>query len=161
MDNRQSSLLNMKISNDHSINVLDLPDEVLLSIFNKLSMVDVFYSLVYVNKRFNRLTLDPFYIHNLNLTGEYSSLQQTSRLDSKEMCKIFKNILLRIHHYIYKLTVPSNLIEYIINVDYPQLQSLALTNFTQKKLLECLTGNVQFNHKNIVNLLYKLTIIFL
>jgi hypothetical protein len=48
--------------------ILDLPDEMLLAIFNKLNMIDVFYSLVDINERFNRLIFDPFSIHNLDLT---------------------------------------------------------------------------------------------
>ncbi|CAM4989611.1 unnamed protein product, partial [Rotaria socialis] len=56
----------METSNNYNTNVLDLPDEMLLAIFYKLNMVDVLYSLVDVNKRFNRLTLDPFYVHTLD-----------------------------------------------------------------------------------------------
>ena len=145
VNNKYSSFLNMEVSNNSNTHILDLPDEILLSIFTNLNMVDIFYSLVYVNNRFNRLTLNPFYIHNLDLTVEYSLLQRNSRLNNEDIYKMCKNILSRIHHYIYKLTVPSHLIEYIINIDYPQLQSLSLVNFEQKKLLEYFTGNVQFN----------------
>jgi hypothetical protein len=150
----------METSNHYNVNTLDLPDEVLLAIFNKLDMVDVFYSLVYANKRFNRLTIDPFYIHNVDLTIKRSLLQQVSPLDTLKIDTICKNILARIHHHIYKLTVPSYLIECISNIHYPQLQSLSLVNFEEQKLLEYLTGNVRFNHKNIKNLRHKLIIIF-
>ncbi|CAF1532490.1 unnamed protein product, partial [Rotaria sordida] len=70
----------METSNNYNINILDLPDEILFAIFNKLNMIDVFYSLVDVNKRFNRLILDPFYIHNLDLTVKHSLLQRVSPL---------------------------------------------------------------------------------
>ena len=70
----------METSNNYNTNILDLPDEMLLAIFNKLNMVDVLYSLVDVNKRFNRLILDPFYIHNLDFTVKRSLLERTSRL---------------------------------------------------------------------------------
>ena len=46
------------MANDN-INILDLPDEMLLVIFNKLNMIDVLSSLVDVNERFNRLVFDP------------------------------------------------------------------------------------------------------
>ncbi|CAF3079538.1 unnamed protein product [Rotaria sp. Silwood2] len=75
----------METSNNYNINILDLPDEILLAVFNKLNMVDAFYSLVYANKRFNRLTLNPFYIHNLDLTVKRLLLQQVSPLDTQEI----------------------------------------------------------------------------
>ncbi|CAF3018369.1 unnamed protein product, partial [Rotaria sp. Silwood2] len=119
----------METSNNYNINILDLPDEILLAVFNKLNMVDAFYSLVYANKRFNRLTLNPFYIHNLDLAVKRLLLQQVSPLDTQEIDTICKKILPRIHHHIYKLTVPSYVIECIININYPELQSLSLVNF--------------------------------
>jgi hypothetical protein len=134
----------MEISNKYNNDILELPDEILLAIFNKLNMVDVLYSLVDVNKRFNRLTLDPFYIHNLDLTVKRPLLEQTSRLDDQEITRICKKILPRIHHHIHKLTVPSCSIESIVNIDYPQLQFLSLVNFEPQQLLGHLTGNVHF-----------------
>jgi hypothetical protein len=50
----------MPPSLNNRLSILDLPDEMLLTIFNKLNMVDVLYSLVDVNERFDRLVLDPF-----------------------------------------------------------------------------------------------------
>jgi hypothetical protein len=136
----------MAASNTKSnTNILDLPDEMLLSIFIKLNMVDVLCSLADVNKRFNRLTLDHYYFHNLDLTVKRSLFERTSQIDDQEIAAICKKIFPRIHHHIHKLTVPSCLIECIINTDYPQLQSLSLVNFEQQKLLEHLTGNVHFS----------------
>ena len=50
------------------LNILDLPDEILLIICNKMNIVDVLYSLVDVNQRFDRLVLDPLTIHNIDMT---------------------------------------------------------------------------------------------
>jgi hypothetical protein len=38
--------LDMNISTNNNLNILDLPNEILLIIFNKLNKVDVLYSLV-------------------------------------------------------------------------------------------------------------------
>ncbi|CAF4263315.1 unnamed protein product, partial [Rotaria sordida] len=84
-------------------------------------------------------------------------LQRVSPLDIQKIDTICKKILPRIHHHIYKLTVPSYLIECIINIDYPQLQSLSLVNFEEEKLLEYLTGETtvyrlltnQIKHLNV------------
>ena len=46
------------MSNNNEINILDLPDEILLSILNKLNNIDILYSLVDVNQRFDRLALN-------------------------------------------------------------------------------------------------------
>jgi len=47
----------MNIRNKKDINILDLLDEMLRAIFNKLNMIDMLYSLVDVNRRFDRLSL--------------------------------------------------------------------------------------------------------
>lgn len=51
------------------INILDLPDEILLIIFNKLNTIDALYSLVDVNDRFNRLVFNALHILNLDTTN--------------------------------------------------------------------------------------------
>ncbi len=47
---------------NNCLNILDLPDEILLIICSKMNIVDVLYSLVDVNQRFDRLVLDPLTI---------------------------------------------------------------------------------------------------
>ena len=132
----------MEASNTCSATIYDLPDEILLEIFNKLNMVHVLQSFVDVNQRFNRLTLDPCYIHNLDMSVKSSLLQQTSQIDNEKIGKLCKKVLPRISHYIHKLTIPSGSIEYINNIDYPQLHSLSLVNFKPQTILEQLTGNI-------------------
>ena len=58
-NNSYQSDMNMNTLNNKNINILDLPDEILFIIFNKLHMTEMFYSLVNVNQRFDRLVLDP------------------------------------------------------------------------------------------------------
>jgi hypothetical protein len=124
--------------------ILDLPDEMLLVIFNKLNMVDIFHSLLDINERFNRLILDSFYIHNLDLTVKRSLVQRTSQLDNQTAERISKKIFPRIHQHIRKLNISSCFIECLLNIDYPQLQSLSLVNFQQEKLVEHLTSNFDY-----------------
>jgi hypothetical protein len=54
--------------NKNHLNILDLPNEILLIIFNKLHIVDVLYSLVDVIKEFDQLALDPLHIRHLDTT---------------------------------------------------------------------------------------------
>jgi hypothetical protein len=67
--------MNIIYSND--INILDLPDEILRTIINQLNTTDIFYSLVGVNQRFDRLALDSLYIHHLDFVMERSDVQHS------------------------------------------------------------------------------------
>ncbi|CAF4281385.1 unnamed protein product [Rotaria sp. Silwood2] len=134
----------MNTSNNNDINILDLPDEMLLIILSKLDMVDVFYSLVDLNKRFNQLVLDPLYIHHLDLTVK-KSLDHNFPVDNQVFDQIRTKVLPRIHHKVNKITVTSPFMEFIFNtVDYPQLHSLSLVSFQQETLLQYLTSDVIF-----------------
>ncbi len=64
--------------NNNNNNILDLPNEILQFIFNKLNTVDMLYSLVDVNQRFDRLTLHSLYIHHLNFAVEPSNEYHSS-----------------------------------------------------------------------------------
>jgi hypothetical protein len=130
----------MNTSNNNDINILDLPDEMLLIILSKLDMVDVFYSIVDLNKRFNQLVLDPLYIHHLDLTVK-TSLDHNSPVDNQVLDQIRTKVLPRIHDKVNKITVTSPSMEFIFNtVDYPQLHSLSLVDFQQETLLQYLTS---------------------
>jgi hypothetical protein len=133
----------MDTSNTNNVNILDLPDEILLSIFNKLNGIDAFYSLVDVNKRFDRLVLNSLRIRTLNMTKMVikSYYDRTFSLDNHFLSKISKKILPRIHHQLNELIVEQNSIKHIFHTDtYPQLDSLSFVNFEKEILFQYLTG---------------------
>jgi hypothetical protein len=104
------------------MNILDLSDEILLCILNKLNNIDTLYSLVDVNQRFDRLALDSIYIRDLDFTANDKSQEYDQFLD-----RFCTSILPRIHHQINKLTLGQLSIERLLHiVDYPQLYSLSL-----------------------------------
>ena len=76
----------------NDINIIDLPDEMLLSIINKLNNIDILYSLVDVNQRFDRLTLNSLYFHDLDFTA-VSMLDPKSHEYSKLINRICENSL--------------------------------------------------------------------
>ncbi|CAF1160682.1 unnamed protein product [Rotaria sordida] len=130
----------MNTSNNNDINILDLPDEMLLIILSKLDMVDVFYSLVDLNKRFNQLVFDPLYIHHLDLTVK-TLLVHNSPVDNQIFDQIRTKILPQLHCKVNKITVTSLSMKFIFNtIDYPQLHLLSLVNFQQETLLQYLTS---------------------
>ncbi len=132
--------LGMNMSNNNKINILDLPDEMLISIFNKLNNVDILYSLVDVNQRFDRLALNSLYIHDLDLTIN-SLLDCKSKKYYEIFDRICKSISPRIQHQINKLTLGQLSIERVLNTfNFPQLHSLSLVSIQLKRLLIYITG---------------------
>jgi hypothetical protein len=114
--------------------ILDLPDEIVQFIFNKLTMVDMLYSLVDVNQRFDRLTFDPLHIHHLNLTIE-SFNNSNSSMYTHIFDRICGKILPRINEKVTKLTLgPLSVEPALGTVDYSQLHLLSFVNFQPEVL---------------------------
>jgi hypothetical protein len=131
--------------NKNEVNILDIPDEIFFIIFKKLNMVEVLYSLVNVNRRFDRLALDSLYINNLNMadTMTINSFDEQPRsIDAQIIRKICEKILPRIHDQVHKLTIEEFSIKSILAANYPQLYSLSLINFQEEILYQHLTGIV-------------------
>ncbi|CAF1127089.1 unnamed protein product [Adineta steineri] len=107
-------------------------------------MVDVLYSLVDVTQRFDQLIFDPFYIQNLDMTSMMmkSFYDCIYSIEDKVLDRICKNILPRIHYQINELVIEQNSSERVLHtINYPQLYSLSLMDFTEEVLLKYLTDN--------------------
>ncbi len=109
-------------------------------------MIDVLYSLVDVNRRFDRLALDSFYSRDLDMTNIMtikSLCNQTSSIDTQVLSRICQKNLSRIHHQVKKLTVEEYSMKQILAAaSYPKLYSLTLANFQEDILHRYLTGIV-------------------
>lgn len=135
----------MNTFNDNNLNILDLPDEILLIIFNKLNTIDALYSLVDINERFNRLILSSLHIRSLDTTSMVikSYYNRTFSIDNNVLSKICKEILPRIHHQLNELIIEQNSVkDILLTTNYPQLESLSLVNFKKEKLFQYLTGRL-------------------
>ncbi|CAF0901573.1 unnamed protein product [Rotaria sordida] len=133
----------MNILNHNDINILDLPDEMLLTIFNKLNTIDMLYSLVDVNQQFDRLALDSRVIDHLNFVIKRDDIHSSS-VEIDILSRICSKILPRINEKIIKLILESHSMERIINaIDYPRLHSLSLVNYQPKILLRHLSDNTK------------------
>jgi hypothetical protein len=112
----------------HSIvSLLDLPDEMLLTILKKLKWVHIFDSLFNVDEHLDRLIMDsviqaPFIdLIMISSTGKIGSIAETV-LD-----RICSYILPQIHQHIHCLTLESSSMERILlATDYPKLSTLGL-----------------------------------
>ena len=132
--------LTMSTVTNKNINILDLPDEMLRVIFDKLHMIDVFYSLVDVNHRFDRLALDSLYVLHLDFVIK-PLFDRNSPVDDQLLYRIYTKILPRIRHKVNKITVEPLSIERVLGaVHYPQLHSISFVNFHYGTLLEHLQG---------------------
>lgn len=131
--------------NNNSVNILNLPNEILFIIVNKLNMVDVLYSLVDITQRFNQLIFDVFYIRNLNMTSMTmkSYFDRNYSIDNQVLQKICKNILPRISHQINELIVEQYSMERVFyNMNYPHLHSLTLLDFPEEVLIKHITSKL-------------------
>ncbi|CAF1370841.1 unnamed protein product [Rotaria sordida] len=132
--------------NKNEINILDLPDEMLLSIFNKLNNIDILYSLVDVNQRFDRLVFNSLYIHDLNFTSNLL-LDCEFKEYSKHFNRICTSILPRIRHQINKLTLRQLSIQRVLyTCNFPQLHSLSLVSIDLTRLLLYLIDCPKFHY---------------
>ncbi len=137
----------MNISNNDHRNLLDLPNEILFIIFNKLHMVDVLYSLVNINERFDQLVLDPLHIRHLDMTmmTVKSVFNYNFSIDNQVLDRICIDIIPRIRHQVKKLTVEQHSMKRVLlTANYPELYSLSLIGFQEDVLFEYLTSKLSF-----------------
>jgi hypothetical protein len=124
-------------------NILELPNEVLLIIFNKLHMVDVLYSLLYINERFDQLVLNSLHIRHLDMTmmTVKSVFNYNFSIDNQVLDRICIDIIPRIRHQVKKLTIVQHSMERVLlSANYPELYSLSLIGFQEDVLFEYLTS---------------------
>jgi len=126
-------------------NILDLPNEILLIIFNKLNPIDVFCSVKDVNRRFNELSLNCCHVQDMQMTTMMdidTCYKQISPIDNK-LRRICRNILPKIHDKVQKLTVDqSSMIPVLHAANYPQLYSLTIIDIQEEFLRDYLSSIV-------------------
>jgi hypothetical protein len=128
------------MNNSAAINILDLSDEILLTIFNKLKNVDVLYSLLGVNKKLDKLIRDVVFTRSFDFVTTLSDEENDSRINSI-LDRFCINILPQIQHNIECLTLEPSLIERVLYIGhYPKLYKLTLVNLQLKIASSILTG---------------------
>lgn len=137
----------------NEINILDLPDEILLKILEKLLMIDVFQSFLNVNERFDRLLLDSVYVRHFDMstiTAIHLSYEDHSPFNGEILSRICKEVLPQIHHHIRELTVDQNTMKSVLHATtYPKLNSLSIIHIQDKILYRYLTSKVFAYEKSI------------
>lgn len=129
--------------NDSNLQLTDLPDEILLLIFKNLTNIEVFYSLLHVNKRFHDLAKDSIFTRHLTLLT-HSSNGVKSTISSAMLNRLHTQVLPIIHSDIRWLTLePSSMKGIIVAVNYPNLQELTLLHIERETDLSILAGKFQ------------------
>jgi hypothetical protein len=133
------------MSNKNQLNILDLPNEIILMILNKLHITDALSSFVNVTQRFDQLVLDPLYTRRLDMTSMTmkSFRDRIYSIDQQVLHRICQDILPRIHHQINELIVEQHSMERVLHTAmYPQLHSLSLIDFQEEVLVKSLAGKL-------------------
>jgi hypothetical protein len=124
------------------IELIDLPDELILIILKKLNNIVAFYSLMGFNKRIDRILSDSIFTRCLTLARSSSSKQIYS-LDEKMLNRFCLEILPKIHDKIEFLTVEFSLMERILFVDnYPNLFKVGIANLCWNGLTQIFNGKI-------------------
>ena len=125
------------------IGLNDLPDEILIYIFQKLNNVEVLYSLQNVNQRLNRIIHDSTFTNELSfvkwLPHKYIDLF-SSPVVLNRFCT---QILPSIHQNITCLALESSSMKHVLcAADYPNLNTLALYNLNEESARSLFTGKI-------------------
>jgi hypothetical protein len=123
--------------NQSNIDLLDLPNEILLIIFKKLDNMDVLYSLLRVNnRRLDTLIQENTFacILNFVLTKSHDG---TFTISDRRVDRFCSSILPRIHHKVKTLIIDSLSMKSIIYAArYPNLTELKLFN-VNRGIISC------------------------
>lgn len=123
------------------IQLLDLPNEILLLILRRLGNIDVLYSLVNSgNQRLDTLAQDPVFTDNLNFTS-ISSNDDICPISDSTLNRFCFDILPRIQQCVKSLILESSSMDRILfAANYPNLTQLKLFNFNQEVFSRYFTG---------------------
>ena len=121
-------------------------------IWNKLNKVDVLYSLVGVNQRFDQLVCDTSYTHSIEFVND--DLKNLNRsLSDVQLDQLCSEILPKIQENIECLTLESLSMARILRVGhYPHLWKLTLIQFNQQSALSYPTGKKMICHPIVTDI---------
>ncbi|CAF4162050.1 unnamed protein product [Adineta steineri] len=132
--------------NDSTIQLNDLPDEILMMILEKLWNIRVLYSLIGINRKLDRITCDPVFTRYLQLMNgiSHNSVGQLPEIVLNRFCS---DILPKIHRHIRRLDLESSTMERILSTsNYPNLHQLGLFNLHAKTAASLFRSKSPLNH---------------
>lgn len=118
---------------------MDLPDEILITIFKELSTIDVL-NLVDINQRLNNILYDHEIISHLTLF-RYSSNNHIYPLDNTLIDLFCSKILPKIYHKIKWLNLELLSMQRVLEGNYPNLCGIGIFNMCSDTALDLFRGN--------------------
>lgn len=127
-------------------NITNLPDEIILLIWSKLNKIDVLYSFLNVNRRFDKLVRNKIYTRSVELLKTNCEEEENCSLSDQILDQFCLNILPKIHHSIEELILESHSIERILySGDYLRLYKLTIVNLTEELAMRLFLGTRYFS----------------
>jgi hypothetical protein len=137
---------NMSKKQSH-INLIDLPDEILVKIFNTLNNVDVLYSLMGINTQLDKILNDSIFTNCLTLM-ECRLYDRFYSLPDSVLTRFCSEIIPQIFFRIKWLNIESTSMDRVLfAANYPNLSGLGLYNVTEETIIRVFHGKI-FNFKN-------------
>jgi hypothetical protein len=148
-----------------SVQLDDLPDEILMIIFKKLNNITLLYSLIGVNIRLNKILYDSIFTNRLTLVNFVPShliMKRSSPiyfaypLPDPIVDRFCLHILPKIHQNVKWLYVESLSMERVLSTNYPNLSGIALYNIQLERAVHLLSGKIfdfdSFTDKYIIGI---------
>ena len=111
-----------------NVSILDLLDEILLTIFEKFNNIDLLYSLIGSNQKLDQVACDINFTKAIDLATVSSNDRSDSRLNTM-VDRFCTYILPRIHNNVESLSVQTSLFQHILHAsNYPKLHKFTLLN---------------------------------
>ena len=124
-----------------SVQLNDLPEEILLITLKKLHNFEVLYSLIGANGRLNEIAHDSIFTRHVSL--RYISDDLTRPLPNPVLNHFCSQVLPDLHHEIKWLDLESSSIERILlATNYPNLYGIGLYNTDIKTIQSFCTGEM-------------------
>ncbi|CAM2706336.1 unnamed protein product [Rotaria socialis] len=130
-----------------SVQLNDLPDEIIFIIFKKLNKLDVLYSFINVNTRFNNIVHDPTFTSDLTLFNylSYDYIYPLSDLILERFCL---QILPKIARQIKWLDLePLSMKRIFLSANYPNLFRLGIYYIKKQAALNLFTDKTSVMHR--------------
>ncbi|CAF1005991.1 unnamed protein product [Rotaria sordida] len=141
---------------EHSlVKLIDLPDELLLMIFMYMKKALALYSLMGINRRFDRILQDPMFLNHLTLMT-CTSNSFIYPMYKKTIDRFCLYILPEIHHKIKWVNLEIlSMKRLLLAVEYPNLCGLGLYNIREETDAHIFNGKENYfsfsNLRHIAN----------
>ena len=123
-------------------NIVDLPDEVLVTIFKKLANTDILYSLIGVNQKLEKVACDITFTKTIDLIKTLSNKSMNSKVNAI-LDRFCFQVLPRIHEDVECFAVQGSIFQRILQASsYPNLHKLILDQMNLISICQIFNGTL-------------------